>query len=49
MNKKTAKNRYPLPLPKEIFERLGNSGVFSKIDLKSGYWQMPVRLEDVDK
>ena len=37
LNKKTVKNRYPLPLPEEMFDWLGNAKVFSKIDLKSGY------------
>ena len=37
LNKKTVTNRYPLPLLEEMFDRLGNAKVFSKIDLKSGY------------
>ena len=49
LNKKTVKNRYPLPLPEELFDRLGQARVFSKIDLQSGYWQMPVRHEDIHK
>ena len=49
LNKKTVKNRYPLPLPEEMFDWLGNTKVFSKIDLKSGYWQIPVRPGDVHK
>ena len=49
LNKKTVKNRYPLTLPEEMFDWLGNAKVFSKIDLKSGYWQIPVRPEDVKK
>lgn len=47
--KKKLKNRYPLPLPKDIFDRLGYARVFSKIKLKPGYWKMPGRLEDVRK
>ena len=43
------KNRYPLPLPEELFDQLGQAKVFSKIDLKSGYWQMPVKPEDIHK
>ena len=43
LNKRTIKNRYPLPLPEEMFDRLGGAKVFSEIDLRSGYWQMPVR------
>ena len=38
LNKKTVKNKYPLPLPKELFDRLGSARVFNKIDLRSGYW-----------
>ena len=40
LNKRTIRNRYPLP--KEMLHRLSGAGVFSKIDLKSGYSQMPV-------
>ena len=43
------KNRYPLPLPEELFDWLGSARVFSKIDLRSGYWQMPIKLGDVHK
>ena len=37
LNKRTIQNRYPLPLPEEMLDRLGGAKVFSKIDLKSGY------------
>ena len=30
-------------------DRLGVAGVFSKIDLKSGYWQVPIHEEDIPK
>ena len=49
LNQKTIRNQYPLPLPEELFDRLGGSKVFNKIDLKSGYWQIPVREGDVAK
>ena len=49
LNKKTIKNRYLLPLPEEMFDRLGGTKIFSKLDLKSGYWQMPMRQEDIKK
>ena len=35
-----------MPLPEELFDRLGGSKVYSKIDLRSGYWQVPLREED---
>ena len=49
LNRATIKNRYPLPLPEEMIDRLHAARVFSKIDLRSGYWQMPVRESDVHK
>ena len=32
-----------------MFDRLGQARVFSKVDLRSGYWQIPVREQDVQK
>ena len=49
LNKKTIRNRYPLPFPEEMMDRLRGARVFSKIDLKSGYWQVPIREEDIPK
>ena len=49
LNKKTIKNRYLLPLREELFENLGGSMIFSSIDLRSGYWQVPLRKEDIPK
>ena len=46
---KTIQNQYPLLLLEEMFDRLGGSKVLSKIDLKSGYWQIPVQEGDVQK
>ena len=43
------KSKYPLPLLKELFDRLGSAKVFNKINLWSWYWQKPVKLEDVRK
>ena len=45
----TKKNKYPLPLPEELLDRLVGAKVFSKIDLRSGYWQMPIQETDVEK
>jgi hypothetical protein len=49
LNKKTVKDAYPLPLPDEIQEKLRNDSIFSTLDLKSGYWQIPVSVEDQHK
>ena len=34
---------------KDLFQQLGKSKFFSKIDLSKGYWQIPVAKEDVFK
>lgn len=49
LNKKTAKDAYPLPRPDEVQDRLAGSTIFSTLDLNSGYWQVPVHPEDRPK
>ncbi|KAI3514654.1 hypothetical protein L1887_13250 [Cichorium endivia] len=49
LNKVTIKNRYPLPRIDDLFDQLQGAGHFSKIDLRSGYHQLKVRDEDVEK
>jgi hypothetical protein len=36
---------WALPRIEDIFERLGDSKLFSTLDLKSGYWQMSLAEE----
>jgi len=38
LNKITIKNLYPLPLMNELLSRLGKATVFTKLDLKNGYY-----------
>ena len=49
LNAVTIKNKYPLPHIEVLFERLKGARVFSKIDLMSGYNQITVREEDIEK
>ena len=49
LNKKTAKDAYPLPRPDEVQYHLMGSTIFSTFDLKSGYWQLPVHQDDQPK
>jgi len=42
LNKVMAKNRYPLPRIDDLFDRLSGAKVFSKIDLRSGYYQIRI-------
>ncbi|GJV90894.1 putative reverse transcriptase domain-containing protein [Tanacetum coccineum] len=41
LNKLSVKNRYPLPMIDDLFDQLQGSSVYSKIDLRSGYHQLP--------
>ncbi|GJZ66975.1 putative reverse transcriptase domain-containing protein [Tanacetum coccineum] len=49
LNKLTVKNRYPLPRIDDLFDQLKGSSVYSKIDLRSGYHQLRVCVEDIRK
>ena len=47
LNKVTIKNKYPIPLAAELFDRLAKARYFTKLDLRSGYWQ--VRIVEGDE
>ncbi|GJS41629.1 putative reverse transcriptase domain-containing protein [Tanacetum coccineum] len=49
LNKLTVKNRYPLLGIDNLFDQLQGSSVYSKIELRSGYYQLRVREEDIPK
>jgi hypothetical protein len=49
LNKVMVKNKYPLPWIDDLFDQLKGAKVFSKIDLRSGIYQMRIRGQDVPK
>ena len=49
INKITVKNNYPLPKIDELLDRLHGAKVFSKLDLSSGYYQVKIAEEDIEK
>jgi len=49
LNKVTRKDAYPIPLIRDIFDQLHGATVFSTLDLKSGFHQLPIHQDDQDK
>ena len=49
INRQTKFDRYAMPTPEEIFDAIGHAKVFSSLDLRAGYHQLPIRLEDRQK
>jgi hypothetical protein len=49
LNAVTIKNKYPLPRIDILFDQLAGAKVFSKIDLRSGYYQIKIKPSDIPK
>ena len=46
LNKVLIDCKYPIPLKDELIRRIKGKAIFSKFDLKSGYWQFKIMKED---
>ena len=49
LNEVTIKNKYPLLRIDDLFDQLKGAKYFSKIDLRSGYFQLKIRESDIPK
>ena len=49
LNAVTKRDEYSLPNPQSIFDKLKGSRFFSKLDIASAYWTVPIRERDIEK
>ncbi|MCO5564301.1 hypothetical protein L7F22_017961 [Adiantum nelumboides] len=49
LNECTVKNKYPLPRIDKLFDRLSGAQYYSKIDLRSRFYQVQIQAEDIPK
>lgn len=49
LNKLTKADAEPLPLVETLIEKLAQSTYFSKLDMASGYWHIPIHPDDTEK
>ena len=49
LNEQTVRNRYPLPRADQLFDKLAHAKYFSKIDLRTGFYQILIAEQDRHK
>ena len=49
LNKITVRDKFPLPRTDDLIDALANSKVFSGLDLRSGYWQVRMAEDSVER
>lgn len=49
LNRMTVPSSHPLPLISELLDSLGGARFFTTMDMASGYWQVPMAEESIEK
>ncbi|GJP54226.1 hypothetical protein CLOM_g13324 [Closterium sp. NIES-68] len=49
LNRMTKSDRYPMPMAEEIFDKLAEGRIYSTLDLRQGFNQIPIKEEDKAK
>jgi hypothetical protein len=49
LNARTIKDKFPIPIVEELFDKLHHVRFFTKLDLRSGYHQVLMHVDDIKK
>eukprot|EP00730_Choanoeca_flexa_P009230 TRINITY_DN12614_c0_g2_i1.p1 TRINITY_DN12614_c0_g2~~TRINITY_DN12614_c0_g2_i1.p1 ORF type:complete len:1337 (+),score=253.89 TRINITY_DN12614_c0_g2_i1:1150-5160(+) len=49
LNSETVKDKYPLPHMHDLLDRLATAKFFTVMDLRSGFWQVPLHPDDTHR
>jgi hypothetical protein len=49
LNLVTSQDRYPMPIPKKLFENIGDLNIFAIMDLRQGFNQIVFIVKDRKK
>jgi hypothetical protein len=49
LNEHMVKDKFPIPVVEELLDELHSARYFTKLDLQSGYHQVQVHPEDIEK